>query len=108
MNDDIDKGFAQEIGGMIKQIQELTKEAVALVEPEVKYIIRNNVTDSKQIESLLDRLLDYAGMDDIALLLFRRICRHYYFINPKATATYVYAYRDMYDSETDDEDDIND
>ena len=98
----VDVKFTQEIGGMIKQIQELTKEAVSLVEPDVNYIIRNNITDRKQIEALLDRLLDYAGMDDNALLLFRRLCRHYYFINPRGTAEYVYSYRDMYDSEDDD------
>ena len=35
------------------------------------------------------------------LALFKSLCRYYYTLNPTATASYVYAYRDMWDSEDD-------
>ena len=105
MNDEIKKEFTQEIGVVIERAQGLVKAAVSLIAPETNYIINNSITDGKQIEALLDKLIDYAGMDDDALLLFRRLCRHYYFINPRVTAEFVYSYRDMYGSEEADEDD---
>ena len=101
MNND----YMQEIGGMIKQVQEITKKAVSLIEPQVNAIIRNKMTDNNQIETLLDRLFDYAGMDENGLILFKRLCRYYYGLNPKVTADYIYAYRDLYDSDKIDEDD---
>jgi hypothetical protein len=33
------------------------------------------------------------------LLLYKKLCRHYYAIDPAASAAYVHAYREMWDSE---------
>jgi hypothetical protein len=30
----------------------------------------------------------------------KKLCRHYFKINPEATASYVYAYRDMWDEKS--------
>ena len=97
--------FVKDIVGIIEEFQVLIKAAVLTIEPEVNRIIRNRITDKKQIETLLDRLLDYAGMDEKGLMLFKRLCRHYYYIDPYATAEYVYTYRDLYDSDEEDEED---
>jgi hypothetical protein len=37
--------------------------------------------------------------DRDCLELFRRLCRHYWDIDPAATAGYVHAYREMWDSD---------
>ena len=68
INDDIVKKF----GGAIEYVQTLIKEAVSHIKPEVELVIRNRSTDSKHIKNLLDRLLDYAGMDESGLVLFKR------------------------------------
>jgi hypothetical protein len=31
------------------------------------------------------------------LSLYKKLCRYYFKINPEVTASYVYAYRDMWD-----------
>ena len=99
MNDDINADFMKDIHEMVTGLQALTKEAVLLIEPQVNNIIRNKIKDSNQIETLLDRLIDYAGMDEKGLCLFKRLCRYYYPINPRVTTDYVYDYRDLYDSD---------
>ena len=98
MNDNTNNtDFMQDIRGIVEQIQRITKEAVSLIEPQVNEVIRNKINDNNQIELLLDRLLDYAGMDNSGLILFKRLCRYYYKLNPKVAAGYVNTYRDLYD-----------
>jgi len=63
----------------------------------VQDIIQNRRQDQQQIERLLDRLLDCACIPD-GLALFRSLCRYYFSINPVATADYIKAYREMWDS----------
>jgi len=102
--DTIDPNFLREIGEIAKQLTALTDTAVSLTEPEVDDIIRRNVTDAQTIERMLDRLLDYAGMSERGLFLFKRLLRYYYKIDPNTTAEYIYIYKDLYDSDEDDED----
>lgn len=99
MRDNTDSVFFKEIGDMVKQIKILSQESVAIIKPQVENIIGNHIIDEKQIERLLDVLLDQAGMCNDGLMLFKRLCRYYFPINPNATDRYVYAYRDMYDSD---------
>ena len=103
----IDFKIHQDILEMAKQLNSLLKEAVSLIEPEVEAAINGRIADSHHIELLLDRLLDYAGMDDDGLALFNRMCRYYYSINPVATTEYMNTYRDMYGRDADDADDDN-
>ena len=54
--------------------------------------------DVQQIEHTLDGLLDFCGYAPV-LEMYRRLCRHYWDIGPAATADYVKAYRERWDSE---------
>jgi hypothetical protein len=56
------------------------------------------VKDEKEIEQLIDALLDYWYNDKI-LLFFKRICQYYYKINPTLTYKYAMIYRDLWDDE---------
>lgn len=64
----------------------------------VAAILRSRSRDTRNIEHTLDGLLDFCGHAPV-VRLFRELCRHYYFINPVATAGYVHAYREVWDSE---------
>ena len=66
--------------------------------PVVDALLRTGSRDVRAIEQTLDGLLDFCGSDP-ALQLYRRLCRHYFSINAAATAYYVHAYREMWDSE---------
>ena len=102
-NNGLDPEFREAIFGMAKRIQELNEIALAGIKPRLDNVIRNRITDSKTIERLLDELLDCAGMSEEGLMLFKRLCRYYFRIDPTATAEYIYIYRDLYDSDDDEE-----
>lgn len=79
-------------------VNKLHRQVVATCAPMVQNILRSRTQDHRQIEHLLDRLLDWAGIPD-GLSLFRTLCRYYFPINPAATASYIHAYREMWDSD---------
>ncbi len=58
------------------------------------------VSSIREIEHTLDHLLDCACIPE-GLALFKSLCRHYYGINLTNTASYVQAYREMWDTEAD-------
>jgi hypothetical protein len=37
--------------------------------------------------------------DDGMLVLYKKLCRYYFDIDPKATVSYVHAYREMWDEQ---------
>ncbi|RLB95794.1 MAG: hypothetical protein DRH50_03100, partial [Deltaproteobacteria bacterium] len=54
--------------------------------------------DSRRIERCLDGMLD-SCFDNGMLVLFIKLCRYYFAIDPDATASYIQAYRDMWDEQ---------
>jgi len=74
----------------------LAREATKLYAAEVDAILDSHCTDAGGIEHLLDGLLDFCFDDDM-LLLFKKLCRYYFRIDPAATADYVHTYRQMSD-----------
>ena len=83
---------------LAESINNITHEAFIIYEPKVDRICCNKVKDEKEIESVIEALLDYS-YDDKMLLLFKKICRYYYKINPEVTYEYVMIYRDLWDDE---------
>ena len=90
--------FLESIKGVATQLSQIHHQIVELQEPVVEQLIVSHSRDQQAIEQTLDRLLDVACCD-AGLKLFRRLCRHYWTINPEATASYINAYREMWDSE---------
>lgn len=86
------------IMALAEEMQRLAKIAVLQYTPVVESIISSKSRDVHPIQHTLDRLLDF-GFYDPMVELFRRLCRHFYFIDPEIAADYVFAYRDMWDSE---------
>jgi hypothetical protein len=88
----------ESIRGLAEQLQDLNKKAVVAYTPVVDDILRSRSRDTNHIEHTLDGLLDFCGYEPI-LQLYKKLCRHYFFINPAATAEYINAYREMWDSD---------
>lgn len=86
------------IMALAQETQRLAEQALRQYTPVVESIISSKSRDIHHIEHTLDILLDF-GFNDPMVELFRRLCRHYYFIDPAAAASYVLTYRDMWDSE---------
>jgi hypothetical protein len=78
-------------------LRSLARRAVEEYEPIVDSIVHSRSTEIRDIERTLDGLLDFC-FDPEALLLYKKLCRHYDFIDLIATADYVRTYRAMWDS----------
>ena len=78
----------QELHDMCKTIIELNKQRYVIAKDEIEKIIRDNITDEMYIQRKLDEMLDILLFyeNDDSLLLFRRLCKHYFTINPQVTA----------------------
>ena len=79
-------------------LQTLHQQAIEALAPTVREIFQNRSRDTRLIEHTLDHLLDHACIPQ-GLACFKSLCRHYWQINPEATADYILAYREMWDSE---------
>lgn len=90
------------ITDLARQVQGLNQRAVEQYQPVLAEILRTGCHDTRHIEHTLDGLLDFCGYDP-ALQLYKKLCRHYWQIDPVATASYINAYRELWDSEPDQE-----
>lgn len=86
------------VDGIVSQIRALNEMAVREYTPLVDDICRR-IASQNEVERLLDYLFDFTGNDKI-LLLYRRVCRHYFQIYPESIAWYIMEYRKEYDSES--------
>jgi len=92
--DDFSEDF-KKIAEASNQIYQMAEQAFI---PMVDSIIQSNCTDFRTIDKLLDDLLSFA-CDDRILILFKKLCRYYYPINPELVTYYVDAYRRMWDED---------
>lgn len=79
-----------------KKIQILSKKAIVEYGREVEGILKTNCREKRNIERVLDGMLDFC-FDHKMLELYRKLCRFYYDINQGAATRYVHYYRDMWD-----------
>ena len=93
----------ESVSKLAEALQDLNKQAVRQYAPVVQAILLSDIRDTLHIERTLDGLLDFCGHEP-ALLLYRRLCRYYFDIDPAATVFYINAYRELWDSEEEDSD----
>ena len=93
-----DDEYKDFVDGLAAQFRALNDMAVREYTPLVDDIC-SRIASRNEVERLLDYLLDFAGNDKI-LLLYRRVCRHYFQIYPDSIAWYIMEYRKEYDRES--------
>ncbi len=98
MSDELDPNFFDFIQKFTEQLQSLSHDAIHIYTREVDELILNENKDPRHIEWLLDRILDFCFNDEV-LIIYKKLCRYYFQIDPVATASYVYAYREMWDED---------
>jgi len=86
------------VGELAKVMQNLARVAVKQYSAEVEAILKTQIRDSRRIERCLDGMLDFC-FDDGLLVLYKKLCRYYYDIDPEATVSYVNFYREMWDEQ---------
>ena len=86
----------RDIGQIVKKLKGIGKQAVAVYGQEINQILDSRCQVKNRIEHSLDGMLDFC-FDDGAQVLYKKLCRYYYDIDPEATVSYVHAYREMWD-----------
>jgi hypothetical protein len=84
-------------------LQTLHQQAIEALEPTVQDMVRSGCRDAQRIEHTLDQLLNHACTPE-GLTLFKTLCRHFWTIDPQATASYIQAYREMWDDDEQNDD----
>jgi len=92
--------LVQSIGELAAARKQLARQAEQQYSLEVSAILREQCRDPQRIEHVLDGILDFC-FDAEMLCLYKKLCRYYFTIDPEATASYVYAYRDLWDDKGD-------
>jgi hypothetical protein len=90
--------LVQRMGELACGVQYLARRDVRQYSADVEAILKVQSRDIRRIEQSLDGMLDFC-FDDAMLVLYKRLCRYYYDIDPQAAASYVYAYREMWDEQ---------
>ncbi len=85
-----------EVMRLTAEVQRLREQGIEALAPVVQDLVRSASRDVQRIEHTLDQLLDVACLPE-GLALFKTLCRHYWTLDPQATADYVQAYREMWD-----------
>jgi hypothetical protein len=91
----------EEIGKIVQLQKQLAKQAVKEYSVLVDHIIFSKSNDQNHIEHTLDGILDFC-FDDNMLVVFKKLCRYYYYINPEATEFYVNEYKELWDNDSKD------
>lgn len=95
-----------EIDEVVKRIKGLYDLAYTQYSHAVDEVISGRLTDEKQIEHILDGIIDFG--DDLRFLeLSKRLCRHIYYENPQLVGSFVHMFRALFE-EKEDEDGIGD
>ncbi|MEW6327422.1 MAG: hypothetical protein AB1487_07490 [Thermodesulfobacteriota bacterium] len=90
--------LVQSIGALAESAQKLARKAVQQYSAEVETILKTQCRDSQRIGRCLDGMLDFC-FDDAMLVLYKKLCRYYFDIDPEAVVSYVHAYREMWDEQ---------
>ena len=96
--------MAKGLSPLVEQMQGMAVDALYRFTPIAEGIISGKIAGENNIGYQLDFMLDYCW-DDTVLLLYKKILRNLYHKYPELVASYAYAYRDMWDNDTDGEDD---
>ena len=93
-----DDDAMEAISILVGSVLDLQQRAAQQYLPVVDEIVRSRSRDVQLIEHTLDGLLDFCGHEPV-LRMYKKLCRHYWDIDPAATADYVNAYREYWDSD---------
>lgn len=90
--------FYQDIAKIAEAIDALHRRAVTAYTPLVEDICSREATND-EVDHLLTWMFDFVGNEDM-LLLFKKVCRKYFYKYPETIAFYIMEYRKEYDRES--------
>ena len=90
--------FEKNITELAQAIDALHRRAVIAYTPLVEDICSREATND-EVDYLLTWIFDFVGNEDM-LLLFKKVCRKYFYKYPETIAFYILEYRKEYDRES--------
>ena len=88
----------QAILDLVHSLRGIEQLAAQRYRPVVDDILQTGSRDAQHIEHTLDGLLDFCGHAPM-VLMYRQLCRYYWQLDQAATAYYINAYRERWDSD---------
>ena len=90
----------EDIKETVGQISELYDLAFVQYSHAVDEVLAGRLTDEKQIEHILDGIIDFG--DDLRFLnLSKKLCRHIYYQYPQLVGEFVHMFRAMFEGKED-------
>ena len=93
---EMNEQLLSDIKEIAAQIQDLRDLAYAQYSRAVDAILAGRMTDRKQVEQLLDGLLDFCD-EPRFLELTKKLCRHIYYKYPELVGDFVNMFRLMFE-----------
>lgn len=85
---------------IVNKIKKLHDLAYAQYSQLVEAVLAGSITDEKQIEHILDGIIDFG--DDLRFLkLSKKLCRHIYYQYPQLVGNFVNMYRMIFEEKGD-------
>ena len=90
----------EDVEVIVRKIKELHDLAYVQYSQLVDAVLAGSLTDEKQIEHILDGIIDFG--DDLRFLeLSKKLCRHIYYQYPQLVGSFVNMYRMMFEEKED-------
>lgn len=90
----------EDVEVIVRKIKELHDSAYVQYSLLVDAVLAGCLTDEKQIERILDGIIDFG--DDLRFLeLSKKLCRHIYYRYPNLVGSFVNMYRMMFEEKED-------
>ena len=97
--DDYEK-LLETIKGTVGEIRKLNDLAYCQYSSAVDEVLAGRLTDEKQIERILDGIIDF-GDDERFLKLSKKLCRHIYYKYPQIVGDFVSMFRLLFEEKED-------
>ena len=97
--DDYEK-LLETIKGTVGEIRKLYDLAYCQYSSAVDEVLAGRLTDEKQIERILDGIIDF-GDDERFLKLSKKLCRHIYYKYPQIVGDFVSMFRLLFEEKED-------
>ena len=90
----------EDVEVIVRKIKELHDLAYVQYSQLVDAVLADSLPDEKQIEHILDGIIDFG--DDLRFLeLSKKLCRHIYYQYPQLVGSFVNMYRMMFEEKED-------
>ena len=92
--------LVEDVEVIVRKIKELHDLSYVQYSQLVDAVLAGSLTDEKQIEHILDGIIDFG--DDLRFLeLSKKLCRHIYYQYPQLVGNFVSMYRMMFEEKED-------